>query len=178
MAKKTSSIQLKALGDGKAELLIYGVIGEDFFGDGVTAQGVKDQLDELGEIDSLSVRINSPGGSVFDGVAMYALLKEVDADIDVRIDGLAASMASVIAMVVETVTISEGAMIMIHKPWSRMAGDADLMRKEADLLDKIEARIIGIYQNRVDFSDAELAAMLAEETWLDAEDAVTFCFAD
>lgn len=115
---------------------------------------------------------------MFDGIAIYNLLNNHPATKTVYIDGLAASMASVIAMVGDTVIMPENAMMMIHKPWGIQGGDAEDMRKYADLLDKVENTLIPAYAKKTGKSAEELAAMLAEETWLNGKECVEQGFAD
>ncbi|WP_345849394.1 head maturation protease, ClpP-related, partial [Shewanella algae] len=95
-----------------------------------------------------------------------------------HIDGLAASMASVIAMAFDEVVMPENAMMMVHKPWGGTMGDADDMRKYADLLDKVEGNLVGAYRDKTGMTDEQLHALLAEETWLTGREAVEKGFAD
>lgn len=161
-----------------AELLIYDQIGKDWFGDGVTAKDFRKDLKALGNIDSLDVRINSPGGNVFDGQAIYQALKDSKFTVNVHVDGVAASMASVIAMAGDTVTVHEGAMMMIHNPSSFAIGDSAEMRRQADLLDKVKDQLINAYEQKTALSRDEIAALMDAETWMDAEEAVEKGFAD
>ena len=141
-------IKVYAKADNAAELLIYDVIGEDFFGEGVTGTKVKDKLDALGDVDDITVRINSPGGNVWDGLTIFNLLKEHPAQVHVHVDGLAASAASAIAMAGDLITMGEGAMMMIHNPMALAIGDANAMLKTVDMLRKVETQMIGIYARR------------------------------
>ena len=100
----------------KAEIALYGTIGETFFDDGITAKRFIEELNELKDVDSIDLRINSMGGDVFEGVTIYNRLKEYKATINVYVDGLAASIASVIAMAGDTVTMGEGSFMMVHSP--------------------------------------------------------------
>lgn len=158
------------------ELVIYGDIGESYWGDSVTAMSVKNALDEMeGDI---SVRINSPGGSVFDGFAIYNLLKSHDGQVTVYVDGLAASAASVIAMAGDEIVMGDTAMMMIHDPWTLTVGDSAEMRKTAETLDKIKDSIVSAYALRAsDLDIEEIGAMMAEETWLTAAEALESGFA-
>lgn len=171
-------IIVRAQGNGKAEILIYDFIGEDFFGEGVTGKRIKQELDALGEVTDIDVRINSPGGNVWDGLTIYNLLKEHAAEIHVHIDGLAASAASFIAMAGNLITMGEGTMMMIHNPWSLAIGDADDMRKAADMLDKVESQFVDIYSRRTGNKRDDIAQMMDEETWLTDAEAVAQGFAD
>lgn len=161
---------------GAADLYIYGEIGS-WWGDGPdTAQTVKD----LATLDSetLNVRINSPGGAVFDGVAIYNALASFKGHVNVIVEGVAASIASVIAMAGDTIKIGESANMMIHKPWSIALGDANAMRKEADVLDNLEGGILDIYAARTGRTLAELKDLVSAETWFRGADAVAAGFAD
>lgn len=128
-------------------------------------------------VPQIDVYINSPGGSVFAGMAIYSALKRHQAHINVQIDGVAASIASVIALAGDTVSISEVGMFMIHSPWSAVMGNATEMRKQADVLDKVEESMISAYA-RANIDEKKLKSMLAEETWLTAKEAVAYGFAD
>lgn len=156
------------------EILIYADIGPDYWGDGssVSAKAIKAQLDTMNDAGEITVRINSPGGDVFDGFAIYNLLAQHPAKVNVKIDGWAASAASVIAMAGDTVEIAANALMMIHNPYTLAIGDAQAMRKSADLLDQIKASIITTYQNKTGMDEAQIAALMDAETWFDAQGAV------
>jgi ATP-dependent Clp protease protease subunit len=162
----------------EAEILLYDVIGQDFWtGDGVTAKKFAQQLATLGPVSRILLRINSPGGDVFDGTAIYNLLKTHGAKIDVVVDGIAASAASVVAMAGDKITMAENAMMMVHNPWTIAVGNSTDMRKVADMLDKVGEAMRASYA-RTGLKDSELAALLDAETWLTAKDAVAQGFAD
>lgn len=163
--------------DGKdkpsVEVSIYDEIG---FG-GVSAKTF------LAEIKSYSgqhihLRINSVGGSVTEGAAIYNALRRHKGGLTVHIDALAASMASVISMAGDPVYIADNAMVMIHNPWSMTMGDADDLRKEADVLDKLKATLVNAYVRKTGRERGEIEAMMDDETWLDATEAVALGFAD
>ena len=157
-----------------AEISIYDEIG----GWGISAQQFAKDFKALGNnLKQINLHIHSPGGDVFDGIAIYNLLKNHPANVTVYIDGLAASMASVIAMAGNEVIMPENAM-MIHKPWGIQGGDAEDMRKYADLLDKVENTLIPAYANKTGKSPEELAEMLSAETWLNGKECVEQGFAD
>ena len=131
----------KALDEKTGELTLYGEISnETWWGDEVTPKEFKSDLDNLGEIDTLNIYINSPGGDVFAGQTIYSILKRHKAHKNVYIDGLAASIASVIAMAGNTIFMPKNAMMMIHNPWTVGMGNADEFRKLAEDLDKIRER--------------------------------------
>lgn len=172
-------IKVRALdAGGTAEILIYDPIGQDFFGDGVVAKGFIEDLDALGDVQSITVRINSPGGVVWDGFAIYNALKDHPAEVHVRVDGLAASIASVIAMSGDTVTMGEGAMLMVHNPWSLAMGDANDLRGAADMLDKVKEGLVHAYAWRTGLDRGTVADLMEAETWFTAAEAVAHGFAD
>ncbi|QYJ80518.1 Clp protease ClpP [Shewanella acanthi] len=160
--------------NGNAELMIYDEIG----GWGISAQQFARDLKALGKVGTITARIHSPGGDVFEGMAIYNMIKGHPAHKVCHIDGLAASMASVIAMAFDEVIMPENAMMMVHKPWGGTLGDADDMRKYADLLDKVEGNLVGAYQQKTGLSEDELHALLAAETWLTGREAVEKGFAN
>ena len=167
------SINAKA--NDTAEISIYDEIG--FWG--VSAASFAQDLKSCGNnLKQINLHIHSPGGDVFDGIAIYNLLKNHPANVTVYIDGLAASMASVIAMAGNEVIMPENAMMMIHKPWGIQGGDAEDMRKYADLLDKVENTLIPAYANKTGKTPEELAEMLSAETWLNGKECVEQGFAD
>lgn len=166
---------IKAKANDTAEISIYDEIG--FWG--VSAASFAQDLKDCGNnIKQINLHIHSPGGDVFDGIAIYNLLKNHPANVTVYIDGLAASMASVIAMAGNEVIMPENAMMMIHKPWGIQGGDAEDMRKYADLLDKVENTLIPAYANKTGKTPEELAEMLSAETWLNGKECVEQGFAD
>jgi ATP-dependent protease ClpP protease subunit len=160
--------------NGNAELMIYDEIG----GWGISARQFASDLQALGKIGTLTARIHSPGGDVFEGMAIYNMIKGHPAHKVCHIDGLAASMASVIAMAFDEVIMPENAMMMVHKPWGGTLGDAEDMRKYADLLDKVESNLVGAYQQKTGLPEAELHTLLAAETWLTGREAVEKGFAN
>jgi ATP-dependent protease ClpP protease subunit len=165
---------IKAKADQKtAEISIYDEIGYW----GVTA---KQFIGDLKAVDATTIKlaINSPGGAVFDALAIYNALRQHPAAVEVTIMGVAASAASVIAMAGDTIVMPENAFMMIHNPLNMAYGNADDLREMADVLDKIGASLIGIYAKRTGLPDDEIKALLDAETWLNAEEAVTKGFAD
>ena len=158
---------------GSVEISIYDEIG---FG-GVTA---KDFLAEVKRYKGqhIHLRINSVGGSVIEGAAIYNSLRRHKGGLTVHVDGLAASMASVIAMAGEEVYIADNAMLMVHNPWSMTMGDADDLRKEADVLDKLKATLVNAYVRKTGMETEDIAQMMDEETWLNATQSVAMGFAD
>jgi ATP-dependent Clp endopeptidase proteolytic subunit ClpP len=171
--KSWYTIKASAAG-GPAEIMIYDEIGYW----GITAKKFVSDLKNISDATSINLRINSPGGDVFDGIAIYNALKGLGIPITTYVDGLAASMASVIAMVGNPVIMPENAMMMVHKPWGASSGDANAMRDYADLLDKVESVLIPAYTAKTGKSHDEIAALLEEETWLSGAECVAHGFAD
>lgn len=157
------------------ELLLYGDIGD--YCDEMDALSVVSQLESI-DSDNITVRIHSAGGLISEGLAIYNRLKESKAFITIHIDGIAASMASVVAMAGDKVVMPDNALMMIHKPWNLAVGDAEEMRKTADSLDVFEESILKIYTANTNLSKDELQDMLSDETWLSAEQAIEYGFAD
>lgn len=124
----------------------------------------------------VTLRINSPGGSVFGAQAMVAAMRDYDGPITARVDALAASAASVIATEAAQIEMAQGSMLMIHKAWSLAIGNADDMRSTADLLDKIDGQIAATYARKG--GDKDWSAMMAAETWFDADEALAAGLAD
>jgi ATP-dependent Clp endopeptidase proteolytic subunit ClpP len=155
------------------EVSIYDEIG---FG-GVAAKDFVADLRKL-KGQHIHLRINSVGGSVIEGAAIYNALRRHKGGLTVHVDGLAASMASVIAMSGDEVLMAGNSMLMIHNPWSMAMGDADDLRKEADVLDKLKATLVNAYVRKTGRERGEIEAMMDEETWLDATEAVAMNFAD
>lgn len=161
----------------KSEILIYDVIGDGYFYGGVTAKAVQAALDQLAG-KPVKVRINSPGGSVFEANAIYNMLAQYAGEVTTIIDSLAASAASYLAMVGKTRKIAENGMIMIHEPSVLTWGDAVEHRKQAELLDKIRDVIVGMYRSRTGAEDKQLRDWMLAETWFTAEEAKAAGFVD
>ncbi len=169
-----SWFNIKALAKKEAEISIYDEIG----GWGISSKDFATGLKEVGDVNHIALHLNSPGGSVFEGMAIYNVLKSHKASVTVYVDGLAASMGSVIAMAGDVVVMPENALMMIHNPWSMAAGDADELRKNAELLDKIKSQMINLYSSKTGQSDATISAMMDDETWFTGSEAVELGFAD
>ena len=170
---KLSRVTAQASGGSTATLLLYGVIGWD-----VTYPGVMQALASIGQVDTLDIHICSIGGETPDGFAIYNALARHPAKKIVTIEGLAASMASLIAMVGDTIIMPSNSYLMIHNPSGVCLGEADDMRQMADLLEHMQGVAAQIYADRSGQPVAEVQAMLDAETYLDAEQAVALRFAD
>lgn len=172
--KNNSWFRMQAGHQSDADIYIYDEIG--FWG--VTAKQFISDLNALGDITHINLHINSPGGDVFEGIAIFNALKTHGASITVYVDGVAASMASVIAMVGNPVIMPENSFMMIHKPFGFTGGDAEDMRTYADLLDKVEAVLLPAYAQKTGKTTDEIAAMLADETWMSGAECLAQGFAD
>lgn len=172
---------IQMVAEGKtAEILIYDRIGPSFpDGDeGVSAKSFKAQLDALGDVKSIDVRINSRGGSAFDGMAIYNVLSQHKASITVYIDSLAASAVSGIAMAGDKIKIAESAFLMIHNASTYAGGNAATLRKTAEMLDRISQSAAGVYVARTGKTLDEITELMDAETWFSASEAVENGFAD
>jgi len=165
---------ITAKAKGKSgELLIYGDISDiKWYEEDVTPLEVDKALKELKDCTDITVRVNSYGGSVFAGLAIVTMIRSIKATTTAIIEGIGASMGSVIPLACDKVIMSENAMMMIHKPSMCVGGNADDMRKGADLLDKCENQLIEIYMKRYKGTEEDLRDKLAKETWLTANEAL------
>lgn len=164
-----------------ADAYIYEEITSSDFFVGTSCKGFKDEIESLGPIKHLNLYINSPGGDVFEGLAIANFLKRQKFEIDVYIDGIAASIASAIAIGCGgRVHMYESSIIMIHKAWSYSGGNADELRKIAEQLDECDKSIFSMYKDSIQgkITDEELQEMIKAETWLDSSKCleIGFCF--
>lgn len=159
--------EFKAMDEGTTEIYIYDEIG--FFG--VSAKVFIDELNAV-KTDKIVLRINSPGGSTFEGMPIYNALKRHPAHITTVIDGIALSMASVIALAGDDIHIVNNGLYMIHNAWSIAVGDAEDMRKTAEIIDKINETIVGIYASHTGMTEDKIRQLMAEETWYNADEAL------
>lgn len=169
--KSWYTIRARASG---TEVQIYDEIGAY----GISAKGFLAELGALPDDAAVDLRLNSPGGSVFDAVAIYNALKRHAGYITVWIDGIAASAASYIAMAGDTIIMPENAFLMIHDPSGLVMGTAEDMRSTAEALDKVKGSLIQGYAAKSGKADDEIASLMAAETWLDAKDALNLGFID
>lgn len=164
--------------ENSAEILIYEQIGVSWWdGTGVSAKEFVEQLRALGDVETIDLRINSPGGDVTEADAIYSSLAQHKATINVHIDGLAASAASYIAMAGDSIKIAEHAKFMIHNAWGIAIGNAVELRQTADVLDVIDGSIRLIYQRRTGQTDQKLKDWMEAETWFTAQETVDNKFA-
>lgn len=173
MAKKPFEVKARL---DEADIFIYDDIGDSF--DGTTAKSFAAELKGVRNARQLNIFINSPGGSVFDGVAIFNQIKRHRGRKVVNIDGIAASIASVIAMAGDEINIAANGMVMIHDPWALSVGTANDMRKMADNLDKVRDTILDTYVARTNEDRDFVSEMMEEETWMTAQEALELGFAD
>lgn len=164
-------------GADEAEILIYDEIGFSFWNEGVTAKKFIEDLNEI-EAETLNVRINSPGGDVFEGLAIYNALSRREGTVITHVDGLAASAASIVAMAGSEIRMAENAFLMIHNAWGFVVGNKNDMTDMAETLDKIDGSLVGTYARRTGQDRGAISDWMNEERWFDAEEAVEFGFAD
>jgi ATP-dependent protease ClpP protease subunit len=166
--------QIKNRSNGEIEISIMEEIG----GWGVSAKAFRDDLKCLGETEPIHLHINSDGGDIFTGNEIYNALLEHKGPVRVSIGALAASMASVIAMAGDEISIADNGMLMIHDPWSILAGDSEEFRKAADTMDDLKAGIVKAYQRQTNLAPADISDLMSDETWLTAEEAKQLGFVD
>ncbi len=179
--QKSKFWTFKAKADDKTvgELMLYDPISDmTWWGDETTPKEFKKELDALGDISQLNIYVNSEGGDVFAGQAIYSMLKRHSAKKTAYIDGLAASIASVVVMAADKIVMPKNAMMMVHKAWTFAIGNADDMRKLADDMDKIDESIVTTYTEKTGKTADEIKDLLAAETWMTADEAVADGFAD
>lgn len=161
-----------------AELLIYDVIGRDFWGEGVDATGVINFLAEQDDDAEIHVRINSPGGSAFDGAAIYNVLAQNDRRVVVHIDGLAASAASLVAMAGDEIRMASNAIMMIHNASGITVGTAADHEKSIEMLRTVDESMAKAYAARGGLGLPDVKEIMDAETWMGAEEAEGYGFAD
>ncbi len=172
--REVGSIEIRNETETAADLCFFGDINSESLGEwqkyypeDKAPKDVQDFLDQLNGVSRINVHINSGGGSVFGGIAIYNILKRHNAEITVYVEGLAASIASVIAMAGDRIIIPENAQMMIHKPSSITWGNADDMRKEADILDGCQKVILNTYMQHTKegITSEQINALIDAETW-------------
>lgn len=163
----------------EATISIMDVIGYDYWtGEGVTAKRIAGALRSIGSDKPVTVYINSPGGDMFEGLAINSLLNEHKGQVTVKVLALAASAASVIAMGADKIEIARGAFFMIHNAWVVAAGNRNDLRDVADWLQPFDSAMADIYAERTGLDVKDIAKMMDKETWLGGQDSVDKGFAD
>lgn len=176
MPKQQSWFNVQAAeGDAQAgEVAIRGYIGEW----GITDRDFIASVEALGEVSALNVRINSRGGEIDHAFAIFNYLNDHKATVNVRVDGVAMSSGSIIAMAGDRIEMPANSLMMVHNPWSYAAGSATDLRKEADNLDAFESALRATYMARTGKTEDEIKALLDDETYMTAAEAVELGFAD
>lgn len=169
--------------DSEGEIWVYGDITSDKWSDDdVTPTSIRDALDNMGPVGTLNLRINSYGGSVYAGNAIINIIdsfrKKNNVKVNAYIEGIAASMGSGIPMVADKIYMAENAMMMIHKPYTVVVGNSYDLQKEIDILQKVEDTLIKNYMRHFKGTEDELRDMLADETWLTADEALEYGLCD
>lgn len=166
---------VQALADGRtAQVSVRGYIGEW----GVSDRDFIAAVEAFGEVDTIEVAINSRGGEVDHALSIFNFLKNHPAKVNMRVDGVAMSAASIILMAGDDIAMPANAILMIHSPWIYAQGNADDLRQAADVLDTFESALLETYQARSGKTADALKAMLADETFMTAKEALAHGFAD
>ncbi len=168
--------EIKAAAEGEASISIYDTIGFSWDGEGVTAKRISAALRSIGAKD-VTVNVNSPGGDFFEGVAIYNLLRAHPHKVTVKVMGLAASAASVIAMAGDEILMGDGAFLMIHNAWAVAIGNRHDMLQASEQLAPFDAAMADVYAARSGMTAAEAAALMDKETWIGANQAIEDGFA-
>ena len=180
MDKTKTYFQMNKKTQNKGEIYIYGdIVSSKWDETDVTAVDFKNELNQLGDVSEIDVHINSAGGNVFEGHAIYNMLKMHKATVNIYVDALAASIASVIAMSGDTIFMHKNSFMMIHNSWIMTLGNSKDLRQTADLLDKTDQSSNNAYLDKAtNLSEAELKQLLEAETWLTADEALEKGLAD
>lgn len=163
---------------GEADIRLYSEIGESFWGDGTSATDFAALLDDVGDVGQINLYVNSPGGSIFDAQSMVALLKRHPANVTVVVDGLMASAATFFLDVATDVVMGASSEMMIHDASSFAGGNAEDMRKIADVLDMLSGQIADIYARRAGGDPGMWRDLMKSESWFSAQEAVDIGLAD
>ncbi|HWJ72587.1 MAG TPA: ClpP-like prohead protease/major capsid protein fusion protein [Kaistia sp.] len=160
------------------ELILYGIVDPWDYSESLRAIDVMASLVELADKETIVCRLNSPGGSVIEGLAIFNALRASGKPVEIHIDALAASIASVIAMAGDTIVMADNASIMIHDPYTVAFGGSDDLRAAADEVDRLKSIVVGIYADRTGLEATEIETLMAAETYLSATEAIEKGFAD
>lgn len=171
-------IPVNRIGNSAAEVLLYDEIGQAWNGEGITAKQFRADIEALGNVSEINVRINSVGGSIFDGLAIYNVLKNHPAKVNVHIDGVALSMASGVSQAGDRVSMASNGLFMLHNPQAFVAGDSETLRKQAEVLDTTREALAMAYANKSGKTKEDIMAMMHDETWMTAAEARSAGFVD
>ena len=176
---KNKFYSLEKASDTEANLYIYGdIVNYRWDDEDVNANSLKNELEALGDLSCINVHINSYGGDTFQGLAIYNILKHHSAKVNIYVDGIAASSASIIAMAGDKVYMPRTALMMIHNCWTCVIGNADELRKTAEDMDKIAEAYKSAYMAKVNITKEKLEELLTNETYLTADECIEMGFAD
>ena len=165
--------------DATAELHFYGEIADTAWSkDDVTPKRVQDDLEGMTKAKDVDIFINSPGGDVFAGLAIYNMIKRLNKPTTVHVDGLAASAASVIAMAGDKIIMPKSSVMMIHNAWTFALGNKEEIRETADKLERIDNQLAEIYADRTGRDIETIKQMMEDETWMDGNEALAERFCD
>lgn len=178
MNKRLKFWNLMKNDEKSAEMILYGTIGSDEFWDDISDKAFKQDIENIGDVENITLHINSPGGSVFSAVAIANTLKNHKAKVIANIDGLVASAATIITSACDIVKMPKNAMFMIHNPITMAYGNNQDMAKAVELLDKIKDNIIATYLGKVNIDKEKLSELMNNETWLTAKEAKEYGFID
>lgn len=175
-------MKMSSSNSNAADIFLYGEVTKyawEEYGE-VSSTIFKQELDDLGDVDTINLHINSPGGSVFEGITIFNMLKMHKAKVNVYVDALAASVASVIAMCGNQIYMHKNSMMMIHHAWTYASGNAQQLRKAADDIEKISKSSSMTYLDRAGdkLTEKRLEELLTEETWLSADEALSYGLCD
>lgn len=167
----------------EGDLWVYGdIVDEQWWDEDVSPKSIRDAMEEMGKVGTLNLRINSYGGSCMAGNTIVNLIdsykRKNNAKVVAYIDGIAASMGSGIAMAADHICMAENAIFMIHKPWSFAFGNADDMNHEKEVLEKVEDTLVANYMRHFNGTEDELRQLMADESWLTADEALSYGFCD
>lgn len=176
---KNKFYSLEKASDTEANLYIYGdIVNYRWDDEDVNANSLKNELEALGDLSCINVHINSYGGDTFQGLAIHNILKQHSAKINIYVDGIAASSASIIAMAGDKVYMPRTALMMIHNCWTCVIGNAAELRKIAEDMDKIAEAYKSAYMAKVNITKEKLDELLTNETYLTADECIEMGFAD
>ena len=173
-SKNGFKLEIRNQVKNRAELIMYGDVSRY----DISAELLQLELKNLDDsVTELDIRMFSGGGDVFEGIAIYNILKRSDKKITMHIDGLAASIASVIILAADEIVIGEGSQVMVHLPWTIEMGDKNQFMNTIDRLEMVEREMVKIYQRATGLSETEIINMMTKETWFNDDQAVEFGFA-
>jgi ATP-dependent Clp protease, protease subunit len=178
MTNKQKPWTFTAKAAGELEILLYSEIGDSFFEEGTTAKQFDADLKAAGNVSRIRLRVNSGGGDVFQGIAIYNTLLQHPATVTAQVDGVAASIASVIICAASEISIASTGFLMVHNPATIAAGDERDFRAMAETLSKVKTAMVTAYRRHTPLSTQKIAALLDDETWMTAQEAVDNGFAE